>query len=132
MEPLYISGTDTCPTIVLNPVEQLYLIEGKSVPVNGNEYFEPVIKWFENFSPKKEVEISFKINLEYFNISSSKMLLFILYKLNDLRAEGYQVNVDWYYSCEDDDMYEVGEDFAFMVDVPFNFILDTKRNRQTA
>ncbi|MEN9400125.1 MAG: hypothetical protein RL632_1228, partial [Bacteroidota bacterium] len=62
-----------------------------------------------------------KIDLEYFNISSSKRILFLLYKLNELSEAGKQVHVEWYYRQSDEDMYEVGQDYAYMVKVPFIF-----------
>ena len=59
--------------------------------------------------------------LDFFNISSSKRLLFMLYKLNEILEKGGQSKVQWYYSEHDDDMFEVGQDYAFMVKVPFEF-----------
>ena len=63
----------------------------------------------------------FKIDLEYFNISSSKRILFLLYKLNELSENGHSVKVQWLYRDSDEDMYEVGQDYAYMVKVPFEF-----------
>jgi hypothetical protein len=62
-----------------------------------------------------------KIDLEYFNISSSKRILFLLYKLNELAEVGNDVHVEWLYRETDEDMYEVGQDYAYMVKVPFVF-----------
>ncbi|EPB65439.1 hypothetical protein ANCCEY_15497, partial [Ancylostoma ceylanicum] len=50
----------------------------------------------------------FKIDLEYFNISSSKRILFLLYKLNNLAKNPDCVRVEWYYREDDEDMFEVG------------------------
>ena len=51
--------------------------------------------------------------------------MFILYKLADMRNNGIDVNVIWHFSMDDDDMKEVGEDFACMVNLPFEFISNT-------
>jgi hypothetical protein len=48
-----------------------------------------------------------------------------LYKLSDLKASGVDINVIWHFSLEDDDMKEVGEDFACMVNLPFEFVSNT-------
>ena len=45
-----------------------------------------------------------------------------MYKLNELKAKNKQVRVEWLYNETDEDMFEVGQDFAFMVKVPFDFI----------
>ena len=53
------------------------------------------------------------------------MFLFMLYKLKELFDSGKAVVVIWSY--DDDDIREAGDDFAQMVDVPFQFkeVFDT-------
>ena len=62
------------------------------------------------------------LKLHYFNVSSSKRILFIFYKLNELVKLNKSVVVNWYYVEDEDEMFEVGQDFAFMVNIPFHFI----------
>jgi len=66
--------------------------------------------------------MNFVFDLEYFNVFSSKRILFLLYKLKDIKERGANIKVIWYFSIEDDDMKEVGEDFACMVNLPFEFV----------
>ena len=44
----------------------------------------PILNWFESYVVTPFQSTVFKINLEYFNISSSKRILFLLYKLNEI------------------------------------------------
>ena len=44
-----------------------------------------------------------------------------MYKLNELAEVGNNVHVEWLYRETDEDMYEVGQDYAYMVKVPFVF-----------
>ena len=44
-----------------------------------------------------------------------------MYKLNELVETGNEVKVKWLYRDTDEDMYEVGQDYAYMVKVPFEF-----------
>jgi hypothetical protein len=44
-----------------------------------------------------------------------------MYKLNELADIGKDVYVEWFYRSTDEDMYEVGQDYAYMVKVPFVF-----------
>ncbi len=62
------------------------------------------------------------MKLQYFNVSSSKRLLFMFYKLNLLSDINKPVVIKWYYVEDDAEMFEVGQDFAFMVNVPFHFL----------
>ena len=41
--------------------------------------------------------------------------------MNELSENGSDVKVEWLYRETDEDMYEVGQDYAYMVKVPFEF-----------
>ena len=132
MRPLVIESTDKTPSVILNPEKNLFEISGKSVPNDAEAFYSPILDWIESYSeqPLKSTTITF--NLEFFNISSSKRILFILYRLNELIEAGHEVNVKWYYIENDDDMLEVGQDYAFMVKVPFEFYETTRTERVEA
>lgn len=126
MNSFKIEATDKTPFVSLDPVTGEFEISGKSVPQDAESFFAPVLDWLEEYvrsAPKKTHVI---LNLEYFNISSSKRILFFLYKLNELVDLHKDVSVTWYYADTDEDMKEVGQDFAFMVRVPFEFISHKK------
>ena len=55
-------------------------------------------------------------------MSSSKNILYIFYTLNNLIKRERLVEIEWYYSIDEDEMYELGQDFALMVNIPFKFI----------
>ncbi|MGB0914580.1 MAG: DUF1987 domain-containing protein [Crocinitomicaceae bacterium] len=121
MEALSIKPTVQTPKISLNPLIGKMEIKGRSIPDSPDEFWLPVLNWFESYLIQPAPKTIFKIDLEYFNISSSKRILFLLYKLNELAERGLDVCVEWYYRTEDEDMYEVGQDYAYMVKVPFEF-----------
>ena len=50
------------------------------------------------------------------------MLLDILMKLEDMHKAGKESLVKWYYPEDDEDMKEAGEEYADIVDVPFEQI----------
>jgi hypothetical protein len=96
-------------------------IKGRAIPDNPEPFWGDALAWFDKYSENPQQETLFKIDLEYFNISSSKRILFLLYKLNEIVEKGFTAKVEWYYRKSDEDMYEVGQDYAFMVKVPFEF-----------
>lgn len=122
MEALRIQATIKTPEILFDPANQVFEIKGKSIPDNAEEFYNDVLHWFEDYVANPNEQTVLKIDLEYFNISSSKRLLFLLYKLNELTLKEKDVKVQWYYNENDEDMFEVGQDYAFMVKVPFDFI----------
>lgn len=121
MEALLIHATPQTPFIHFNNESGVMEIKGRSIPDQPDDFWLPILNWFESYllAPKDNTVV--KIDLEYFNISSSKRILFLLYKLNELADAGKEVHVEWLYRQTDEDMYEVGQDYAYMVKVPFVF-----------
>jgi hypothetical protein len=121
LDALNIDATSQTPEISFCVETGLMNIAGRSIPEEPDTFWIPVLNWFESYLLKPSESTVFRINLEYFNISSSKRILFLLYKLNDLVKKGHEVRVEWLYKFDDEDMYEVGQDYAYMVKVPFVF-----------
>lgn len=121
MEALLIQSTSQTPYIHFNNVTGFMEIKGRSIPDNSDDFWLPVLSWFESYLTHPSQSTVFKIELDYLNIQSSKRILFLLYKLNELIETGQNVHVEWMYRKNDDEMYEVGQDYAYMVKVPFIF-----------
>ncbi len=122
MKALTIDATDRTPFVNFDPDNNRFEISGKSIPKDAESFYEPVLEWLDEYTNHPNTNTEFVFNLEFFNIASSKRILFILYKLNEMVESQYTVNVKWCFSANDDDMYEVGQDYAFMVKVPFEFV----------
>lgn len=121
MEPYIIDSTPHTPMVNFNSKSGVMEIKGRSIPDQPDDFWIPVLNWFESYLLNPTQKTVVKIDLEYFNISSSKRILFLLYKLNELVESGNDVTVEWMYRESDEDMYEVGQDYAYMVKVPFIF-----------
>ena len=122
MNPLRIQATAKTPEVLLDPTNNIFEIKGKSVPEDADAFYNLILKWFDDYVVQPNESTLLRVDLEYFNISSSKRLLFLLYKLNELQSKGNEVKIQWYYSEADEDMFEVGQDYAFMVKIPFQFV----------
>jgi hypothetical protein len=121
MESLYITPTLKTPEVNFNPSNGFLSIKGKSVPEDAAAFYDELLEWMQHYILVPSEETILTLDLEYFNISSSKRILFLLYKLNDMFENGQTVRIKWMYNEEDEDMFEVGQDYAFMVKVPFDF-----------
>lgn len=126
MEELYIKETAQTPLVSFNAQTGELEIKGRSIPEDADGFWVPILSWFESFMMNPSSEVVIRLDMEYFNISSSKRILFILYKLNELVEQGVKATVEWHYKNTDIDMYEVGQDYAYMVKVPFKFISYTE------
>ena len=122
MEALRIQETHKTPEVLFDPINEVFEIKGKSIPDDAELFFESILSWIEDYVSNPNENTIIKIDLEYFNISSSKRILFMFYKLNELKEKGKNIKIIWYYNEEDEDMFEVGQDYAFMVKIPFDFV----------
>jgi len=114
-----INQTDLYPTIIMDKESGVFEIKGVSLPLDGKDLYMPVLDFLDEYVQTPNKVTLFVFNLKYFNISSSKMFLFMLYKLKELYDAGNSVVVIWSY--DDEDIREAGEDFQHMVDIPFQF-----------
>lgn len=113
-----INSTSYTPAVFYNENENLFLIEGRSFPENAKDFYIPIIEWILT-NPFKS-EITYKINLEYFNTASSKFILESLYAFEKImKEENIKVVVEWCFAAGDDDMKEAGSEFKQIVTIPF-------------
>ena len=114
-----INRTEIYPTIIMDKENGVFEIKGVSLPIDGKDLYQPVLDFLDEYAKNPNKITLFVFNLKYFNISSSKMYLFMLYKLKELYDSGKAVVVVWSY--DDEYIREAGDDFQQMVDVPFQF-----------
>ncbi|MEN9401232.1 MAG: hypothetical protein RL632_2335, partial [Bacteroidota bacterium] len=84
MNTLVIDASPQTPKIHFDAVSGVMEIRGRSIPDQADEFWLPILNWFEGYLLNPLENTVVKIDLEYFNISSSKRILFLLYKLNEL------------------------------------------------
>lgn len=121
---LYIEPTENTPLVVLDKLNDKFEIIGVSIPQDGREFYQPVLDWLNEYSKAPNKSMEFVINLDYFNISSSKMILFILYKLQEIQQNGNEVKVKWFFNSEE--LLEAGEDYQFISKLNFEYIETSK------
>ncbi|MCK5846716.1 MAG: DUF1987 domain-containing protein [Bacteroidales bacterium] len=122
MDNLIIDGTRQTPEINFDSETGILKLEGRSIPENTFEFFTPVLNWLDEYANSAPGKTIAKINLEYFNTSSSKYILEILKKLKVLLNDGKEVLVEWYYEEDDEEMMETGEDYEDVSGLPFKII----------
>ncbi len=116
MELLLRRPTKTTPYVHLDNGSGIYVIAGRSIPIDAELFYNPILNWIEALSEAPPTEIQFCFRFDFFNIASSKRILFILYKLVELQKAGSRVTVNWMYEKFDEDMLEIGQDYSCMID----------------
>ncbi|MCE3226838.1 MAG: hypothetical protein K0S32_1389 [Bacteroidetes bacterium] len=123
MTTLKITGTEDTPDIVYSPEGNEFVISGRSLPEDVSNFYKPVFEWLEQLTSTHGNSLKFVFKLEYFNTASSKIILDILLKLEEIQAEGKNsFSIEWYYTDGDDDMVEAGEEYKELVEIPFNIL----------
>jgi hypothetical protein len=119
METIKIAATEDTPNVILDPVNNQFEISGRSLPEDVVVFYQPVMQWFEELEKTPIENMALSIKLEYFNTASSKLILDILLKLEEIFQNGTKLNVIWYYLTSDADMKEAGEEYSEIVGLPF-------------
>ncbi len=123
MEALLRRPTKITPRVELNDKTGTYVISGRSIPIDAELFYAPIVKWLAELNNNSSVKlVRFSFRLDFFNIASSKRILHIMYKLADLQKSGKRVVINWMYEDYDEDMLEIGQDYETMIPtLQFNF-----------
>lgn len=124
MEPLIINKTDDTPAITLDKAAGKFEFSGKSLPEDVTTFYAPVFAWIAAYGEDANPSSKFVFKMTYFNTASSKIILDILMRLEELHEGGNNIEVEWHYEEDDEDMQEAGEEYSEIVEVPFKFIED--------
>jgi hypothetical protein len=119
MEIIKIMGTDDTPNVILDAENDIFEISGRSLPEDVTTFYEPILNWMDEYAESPNSKTVFSFKLVYFNTASSKLILDVLMKLEELFENGNDVLIKWHYPEDDEDMEEAGEEYADIVDVPF-------------
>jgi hypothetical protein len=119
MSVIKIQGTDDTPTVTLDKENNIFEISGRSLPEDVVVFYKPILDWLDEYKNDPLDKTVFNFKLEYFNTASSKLLLDVLLRLEDINNDGHEVLVKWHYPDDDEDMEEAGEEYSDIVDVPF-------------
>jgi len=122
MEAIKIKGTEDTPTVILDAAEKVMEISGRSLPEDVSSFYGPILNWLTEYAKSPNPKTVFTFKLVYFNTASSKLILDILMKLEELHNAGHEVLIKWCYPDDDEDMQEAGNEYADIVEVPFEQI----------
>ena len=122
MNNLFIIKEKGTPEIDFNSVTGILNITGQSYPEDSSEFYVEVLAWVREFIKSVDMKVVFNVNLQYFNTSSSKAILDIFDILENYFKLGNEVEVNWYYAEEDDDIYDHGIEFTEDLSLPYKII----------
>ena len=122
MDPIKIEGTRKTPDIAFNADSGIIEVEGRSIPENSIEFYEPLVDWLDEYaeSPKEKTEVNIQNDKD--EKGSTISILDVFKKLETIYKSGKEVIINWYYEEDDEDMLEAGEDYQSILKIPFKMI----------
>ena len=121
---MVITETKHSPYFIIDKERGFILLKGKSTLTNTRDFYKPIIDEINDYVDNNPVNTRMIVDLEYFNTSSSKLILEIFLALKKLMINEIPIVVEWYYEEDDEDMYESGTDYnEILRKVPFIFII---------
>jgi hypothetical protein len=122
METIKLQGTDDTPSVILDKENGVFEFSGRSLPEDVNAFYEPILDWLSDYSEEANDQTVVTFKLVYFNTASSKLILDILLKFEEIGEAGSDVLIKWFYPEDDEDMEEAGEEYSEIVEIPFEKI----------
>lgn len=122
MENIKIEGTPKTPSVSFDNITGEMTIKGRSIPENSIDFYKPIIDWLDAYATSPGEKTILNMQLEYFNTSSSKCILDVFKKLENIKKSGKDVQVHWHYEEDDEDMLEAGEDYDAIIDIDFEMV----------
>lgn len=113
MDPVKIEATDRSPEIDFDFAAEHYRISGESYPEDVTAFYGELLGKLEgHLSAKSSGAVRFDFELIYFNSSTAKVLMSLFETLDECAENGVDVLISWAYEEDDDNMQELGEEFA--------------------
>ncbi len=121
MQNYFIQKTSRTPQVMLDAAKGLIDIKGPCIVEDTVSFYEPVLAWINEYvaSPR---DTTVNLDLEYFNSSTSRILMAFFRALGEVVQGGGKVNVNWFYAKGDEDLKETGNDFSTLSKIPFHLV----------
>jgi hypothetical protein len=118
MERFFLEATKMTPQVELDPVNKVFSMKGNSRPENPMQFYKPIFDWLTEYITNSSDKTVFEIKMDYFNTSTSKVLL-DLFELFEKLATSKDIHVVWCYQSDDEEMQEAGEELLDLVEISY-------------
>jgi len=113
---LRVTGTSSTPEVSYSVSDQMCSLIGVSTPVDSMVFYRPIIQWVVDHQNEIVEGTKFEFQLNYFNSSSMKALLWLIQQISELIQSGKKWQMVWVVLEEDEFMQEGGEAIQSLID----------------
>jgi len=107
LKSLFTEPTVKSPQIDLNQLTGELILSGRSIPENAAELYEGILKWVNEYIKNPRHTTNLRLNLEYFNTSSSIWLAKIVKALCSIKDSEYTLMIHLYFNIEEYDSMQI-------------------------
>jgi len=123
IDDLKLKASTKTPEISFSRESGHLELSGRSIPEISYEFYQPVLDWVDAYGNNPQEETMVHAKFEYFNTSSSKQILDVFKKLENIHLKGKsRVKVTWFIAEEDEAMQEAGEEYKLLLKMPFEIV----------
>lgn len=120
MDNINFEATKSTPDVRYK--DGVFILSGQSYPENALQFYQPIMKWLQEYLEQLNGAACFEFNLEYMNTSSSKCIMDLIDILDSAFTGGKDIIINWYYDVDNESLLECAEEFKDDVSLPFNII----------
>jgi hypothetical protein len=106
---IFIERTAKTPQIDFNQLAGELILSGKSIPENAAKVYEPLLAWINDYIKSPRHTTNLRLNLEYFNTSSSIWLAKMVTALSKISEDDYILFIHLYFDIEDFESMDMEE-----------------------
>lgn len=111
-----VASTSSTPQVAYSTTSGLCSLVGVSTPVDSMDFYRPIIQWVMDNQSEINEGTQFEFQLNYFNSSSMKALLWLIQQISELIQSGKDWKLVWVVLEEDEFMQEGGEAIQSLID----------------
>jgi len=113
MDKVSIAKTARSPAVEFDFGANTYSLAGESYPEDVSAFYGPLVDKIKgHLAGQKGAKVAFRFQFDYFNSSSSKVVMELFEILDGAAAKGNTVKITWAYQEDDDNLLELGQEFA--------------------
>ena len=106
---IFIERTAKTPQIDFDQLTGDLILFGKSIPENAAKVYEPLLAWINDYIKSPRHTTNLRLNLEYFNTSSSIWLAKMVNALSKISEDDYVLFIHLYFDIEDFESMDMKE-----------------------
>ncbi|MEY3597983.1 MAG: hypothetical protein RL521_405 [Bacteroidota bacterium] len=118
MTILNITATSSTPEVDYNILNDVQRITGVSTPIDSVEFYSPMINWINQNANDLKENCVFEFELNYFNSSSMKALVWLLQQIEEMILKGKTWSICWVIVEDDEFMEEAAEAMQTLLEIP--------------